>query len=110
MQAAVAFQAVFLRRLVGQRAVRPDRVVFTPEPACLAPGVGHRLELLGLQEFVAEAAVERFDVAELRAIVAANASWCSASPDHAGQHATYIGAGPGTVDLVEMLRRLERLL
>src|SRR5690242_13316646 len=41
----VTCRAELLRRLVAQRAVRPDRVVLPAVPRPLRPRVGHRLEL-----------------------------------------------------------------
>src|SRR5262249_7911295 len=54
-----------LGRRVAQRAVRPHRVVLAAEPCPLRPRVRHRLELLPLQELVAQAAVKRLDVTVL---------------------------------------------
>src|SRR3954464_4334222 len=59
VQAGVALGGELLGRLVAQRAVRPHRVVFAPEPPPFLPGIAVVLELLALQELVAEAAVER---------------------------------------------------
>jgi prepilin-type N-terminal cleavage/methylation domain-containing protein len=54
----VAGRAKFLRRRVPQGAVRPNRVVFPPEPRPLGTGIRHRLEFLPLQEFIAQSAVK----------------------------------------------------
>src|SRR5262245_51782375 len=65
VQALVALVAELLGRLVVQRAVRAHRVVFTLEPPPFLPGVVVVLELLALEELVAEAAVERLAAAVL---------------------------------------------
>ena len=54
----VAGRTKFLRRRVPQGAVRPNRVVFPPEPRPLGTGIRHRLEFLPLQEFIAQSAVK----------------------------------------------------
>src|SRR4249920_2245337 len=65
VQAGVALVAELSGRLVVQRAVRTHPVVFAPEPLSLLLGVPVVLELLALQELVAEAAVERLAAAVL---------------------------------------------
>src|SRR3954451_7698169 len=57
--ARVALRGELLGRLVTQRAVRTHRVVFPPIPRSFLPPVLFVLELLPLQELVAEPAVER---------------------------------------------------
>src|SRR5215203_5538135 len=59
MQFATAFVAELPRGLVVPRAGGADRVVLAAEPRAVLPGVRGRLELLDLQELVAESAIKR---------------------------------------------------
>src|SRR5581483_8879653 len=126
VQAGVALAAELPGRLVAQRAVRPDGVVFPLKPPRLLPGVAGALELLALEELVAEAAVERLAdpvlpgparghrdrlgalrgqpagqglADELAAVVAADAHRRPSAADHPRQHAPDVPAGhrPGDV-------------
>src|SRR5271170_1282977 len=123
----VAFLTEFSRRLVLDRTVRPDRVVFPPEPARLGSSVRHALELHSLQELVSQPTVKRLDVTvlprasrlhgnrfgtdllppvrqgladELRPVVAANPRRRPAAADHPSHDPSHVGPGhrPGRME------------
>jgi hypothetical protein len=54
MSTTWSWSAELFRRLVNQRAAWPHGVVLALKPRSLSPGIRHVLELLHLQELVAE--------------------------------------------------------
>ena len=63
------------RGLIAQRAVRPDGVVLSSPAFDEHLGLPERVEDFTLQQFVAELAVERFDVADAKLLMSRKKSF-----------------------------------